>query len=173
MRTSKLVQPVMGAAMVLSTVLMPAPASAATITYPDRAHDIGTGADILGVRVNNARRVVVTVRHRNLQRTANPHVALYIDTRPKRPGPEFVLDVNVWEYYLWPTKHWQGYGDAPLACHHGGTFNYRTEKTYMPISRACLGYPGRVRVSVVAADACHRRDWAPGYHAFSTWVPRH
>mgnify|MGYP003297241033 CR=1 FL=1 len=54
----------------------------------------------------------------------------------------------------------------------GGTFDYRTETTSMPISRACLGRPGKVRVSVVAADGGSRGDWAPGYHRFSPWVGR-
>lgn len=172
MRTSTLLQHLVAGLIILGTVVTPSPAQAETTTFRDPAGDIATGADILGVRVHNARRVVVTVHHRDLRRAASPGVGLYLDTRPGRPGPEYVLDVNVWEYYLWPTKGWQPTGDAPLACHHGGRFNYRTETTSMPISRACLGHPGRVRVSVVARNGGHRRDWAPGHHRFSRWVER-
>jgi hypothetical protein len=172
MRMTGIVKALVAGVLVVGTVLTPSAAAADTISFRDPANDIAGGADILGVRVSNARRVVVTVRHRDLRRAAAPLVSLFIDTRPRRPGPEFVLAVNVWEYYLWPTRDWQPVGDAPLSCRHGGWFDYRTETTSLPISRACLRHPGRVRVSVVAANGGSRKDWAPGHHRFSAWVSR-
>lgn len=161
-----------GALVAATTVVVGAgPAQAATYSFDDPAGDIPTGADILRVTVNNGRRIVVKISHRDLDRAAHPAVFVYLDTKRSRSGPEFVMDVNQYEWYLWRTRHWKRTGDAPLGSPYSGRFDYDTNVTTIRIPRRTVGYPGKVRVSVVALNGSSV-DYAPGYRTFCRWVPR-
>lgn len=161
-------------ASLMAGSLIASPAAFAdTYSFRDPAYDIHAGADILKVRVTNERHVVVVVRHRNLRRAATPAVSVMVDTNRRRPGPEFSVDLNINELYVWPVRRWKTYGDAPVGCPVSGRFDYQADLTRIVMARGdgCLRPRGPVRVSV-AASASSRQDWAPGYHRFSPWVRR-
>jgi hypothetical protein len=148
------------------------PAYAASDSLRDPAGDLASGADIRSVRIYNERPIVVKVFHRDLRRSASPSVSVYIDTNVSRSGPEYVLNVSVWEWYMWRTRGWRAVGGYPLASTYFGRFDYSTEVTTVRIPRRSLGYPGHIRVSVVARDGRGAPDHAPRYHAFSPWLGR-
>lgn len=148
------------------------PAYAASHSFGDRAGDIASGADIRSVRISNGSAIIVRVFHRDLRRSANPSVSVYVDTIASRSGPEYVLNVSVWEWYMWRTRRWRAVDGYPLASAYSGRFDYATELTTVRIPRRSLGYPGRIRVNVVARNGFGAQDHAPGYHAFSPWVRR-
>jgi hypothetical protein len=153
-------------------VAMLQPAHAATYSFSDPAGDIASGADIQRVRVDNGRPVVVKVFHRDLRRAALPGVAVYLDTNRSRSGPEYLLNINRYEWYMWRTRGWTAVGDAPLSRPFTGRLDYDRDVTTARIPRRSLGYPGRIRVNVTAHNSGSARDHAPSYHTFSRWVSR-
>jgi hypothetical protein len=44
-------------------------------------------------------------------------------------APEFSVDLNINELYVWRTRRWQRYGDAPVGCPATGGFDYRADLT--------------------------------------------
>lgn len=161
-------------ASLLAASLIASPAAVAdTGSFSDPAHDIRAGADVLTVQVTNERRVAVVVRHRNLRRSATPAVSVMVDTDPNRPGPEFSVDLNINELYVWRMRRWQRHGDAPIGCPVTGGFDYRADLTRVMMARRgdCLRPRGPIRVSVAALGRSGT-DWAPGYRRFSPWVRR-
>lgn len=158
-------------ASLLAASLIASPAAVAdTYVFGDPADDIRAGADIRKVRVTNERRVVVVVRHRDLRRAATPGVSVMVDNNRRRPGPEFSVDLNINELYVWPVRRWKRYGDAPIGCPVTGRLDYQADLTRVVMARGdkCLRHRGPVRVSVAASG-----DWAPGYRRFSPWVRRY
>lgn len=165
------------ALVVLATVTsgLQIPAQADTVTVADRTGEVAAGTDILRARVTNGpRRVVVTTRHRELRRTAFGGLGIFLDTRPGRPGPEYVFFAGIGDGTDWNFSRadgWRRVG-SPLRCDTRYRIDFRRDVTRASISRACLRNTGRVRVAVLASTGNGAQDWAPGRRTFSRWVAR-
>jgi len=172
---TKIVMVVASAALVATGTT--APAQADQHTFKDRRGDLRSGLDVRTVKVtNNGPWIKFRSRHRNLK--YGPHVrggvvAFFIDTIPRRKGPEFKLYTPVGfhsEYYLMKTRRWKtvppGMG---LGCRIKANINYRKDAVWFAVKRVCLANAylrkvGRIRVSVRATQirkGPNRRDWAP------------
>src|SRR5690625_3997302 len=118
-----------------------APAQADQHTFKDRRGDLRSGLDVRTVKVtNNGPWIKFRSRHRNLK--YGPHVrggvvAVFIDTIPRRKGPEFKLYTPVGfhsEYYLMKTRRWKtvppGMG---LGCRIKANINYRKDAVWFAV----------------------------------------
>jgi Family of unknown function (DUF6636) len=152
------------------------PAEAATKVFHDQAGDVSSGIDVTRVRVDNAKRLVLTAQHHSLTRHATQSVGYFLDTDRLRPGPEFVVvggfpgsDWNVFKARGWQAVGW------PSTCPVNMVISYPGDFTRFALARSCLkGNRGRVRVSLFAtrknADGTTAREYMPGHHRFSPWV---
>ena len=149
------------------------PANAATRTFSDAHADVGNGMDIHSVRVaNGARYLSVTTRHRSLQ---TGEIEIYVDTLASSPGPEFALFSIVKRDGDWMVvklrRNW-GSGTGPRDCNSNVRWSDWANTFTATLARACIGYAGRVRISVRVLPSRGRIDWAPGYRRFTPWVAK-
>ena len=141
---------------------------------------MATTADIYWVRVDNAtasrQEVRVALRQENIlgpQRFADM-LYLYFDTRANRHGPEFMYRVGN-DSALFHMRSWSSRGEQvrPRSCGQAGG-STRHDQWRMNFSRACLGDPGRVRISAHLTRFYPRdsSDWAKARRTWSPWVGR-
>lgn len=163
-------------------------ATADAAAFRDARGDMSQGADIHKVRVVNEKRVRVKVTHRDLVRSfrSGSSIAVYIDTDPKRSGPEYVLQGATFEggdYALLKADGFQAAGNrqAPL---HGGSYlmrlDFDRDVARIAIDRVVLGNPGKVRVAVkTGAEMLPKGsrtpgptevDWLTAPETFTPWV---
>jgi hypothetical protein len=97
---------------------------------------------------------------------------VYIDTRPRRPGPEFQLFAGQ-DVVLWRTRGWRAVDLARcdpdfVRLRHGPS------RYVAAIGRGCLGNPGKIRVAVKVTRnaAVGSHDWAKARRTFLGWVNR-
>ncbi|MFS3130006.1 hypothetical protein ACLM5J_16520 [Nocardioides sp. Bht2] len=146
----------------------------------DGADVTATLNDILTVRLAHTKTTVrVRTTYQDLRKAVDDggaSTSIYLDTRPKRPGPEFALVAGLQlgtDYQLVRVKNWKLVGE-PLSCQHDFDVVWPKETTRLVVKRSCLGNPAKVRVSqrvTDMADASHPvRDWAPDRRQFSAWA---
>lgn len=139
-------------------------------------------ADILRVRVVNdpaaQRPIVVRVRLASVR--AGDGVLVWLDTDPWHAGPEHLAGgiANSDALGVARVPGWTG---APKAV-DCPAFRMAYDQWRPPpeavlrVPRACVGWPGAVRVSVTSRRTAGAgppvRDFAPARHAFYGWVPR-
>lgn len=168
----------------LATTLLAGAATAETTTFKDARGDLDHGADITRVRVVNEDRVKVRVVHRDLVRSyeSGSSMAIFFDTDRSRKGPEFVFQGATFEgadYALLRAKGWKPKSRqaVPLRCGYDMALNYARDTATVRLDRACLGYPGRIRVEVKTGGtgdepATSGVDWLGTPRTFTPWVTR-
>jgi len=163
------------------TLTQLAPANADGIGVSDPA-DLDHGVDLRSVEVaHGARNLVVTTTHADLQESyrTGSSGAVFLDTDPTDPGPEYVLSGGYFvgtDYILlttdgFATKKW---GD-PVEGSYRMKADYDTEQVRMRISRDALGSPAEVRVAVRVAGTRPNgkdtaQDWLGAPRTFTDWV---
>lgn len=153
-----------------------APAQAASGSWRDPSGDVAKrGIDLHRVTVrNHDDRLVVRLDTDDITKRDGGGTQVWIDTRPRRRGPEFVMSGGVGtatDFYIWRTRGWQPTGAMPLPCALRMKVDYRQDKVRWTTGEDCLGDYGKVRVSV-AAGRGNVTDLSPARHRFHPWVAR-
>ncbi|HEX5878556.1 MAG TPA: hypothetical protein VF468_09570 [Actinomycetota bacterium] len=168
------------AAVVMSTMIVSAPAHADVREFHDAVGDTGgSSSDIDLVRVNNGgpagNRVIVTTEVGDLD--FDDRVALWVDTVADNPGPEYrsVAIPNSDAIELRRVNTFHGTGQhvdcAGLRISADAT---GPDRVRFSIPRACMQKPCDVRVSLRGRfpdDDGTVVDWAPAVRRFFGWVP--
>jgi hypothetical protein len=144
--------------------------------------DLGHGVDLRSVEVEHkARNVVVTTTHSDLRPSfrSGSSGAVYLDTDPADPGPEYLLSGGYFvgtDYVLLEVDGFsrKAMGD-PVEGSYRMSIDYDTEQVRMRMSREAIGSPDEVRVAVRVAgsrpDGSNtRRDWLGEPRSFTEWV---
>ncbi len=152
-------------------------AAADTATFTDRLNDARRGVDIERVRVDNGRRILVTVHFDKLNRRSSG-LAVYFDTRGPDAGPEYVaaggLSPEGSDWQAVRIENWRG-GNAHLLLRCDIDMRIRRAKDTVTfdIARGCFNRPDRIRVAAQAnGRKVSQHDWAPKRHRFYDWVRR-
>ena len=157
-----------------------APASAESTSFTDGADASGSLNDILRVRVNHGAeraKVVVTFADLRKRSAGGPAgIAVFLDTKQGRKGPELRLDSglqNGTDYTLHRAKSWKPVGD-PKTCAHDVDLKFGKDKLVLTTTRACIGTPTRLRVGAKMTDffdASHPiHDWMKGARRWTATV---
>ncbi len=167
-------------ALALGTVAVPAHAAERTIE--DGRNDVSHGVDLRSVKLVNEKNVRVVVRHKNLVRSpqSGAGMTVWLDTDRSRRGPEYAFVGGLFEgtdYALLRTNGWDTSQGRRV---HAGTYemklDYAKDVTRIRISRAALGRPGEVRLSVRAGgqqeDGEQVTDWLRSRRHLTAWVAR-
>ena len=179
MRTTLLSAAALSVAALTLTQLPPATADGIGVSDPADLHH---GVDLRSVVVDHkANNLVVTTTHTNLRETfrSGSGGAVFIDTDPADPGPEYVVVGGYFvgtDYSLLHTDGFAGstWGD-PVEGSYRMTVDYDKERVRTRISRETLGSPEQVRVAVRVAGtrtdgSSTRRDWLGAPRSFTEWV---
>lgn len=162
----------LAAALAATTLVLAvaAPALAARTTRSDPADAGGSLSDLRRVSVNHGPEVVlVKVRFSDLRPTSeagSAGMAIYLDTRRGRLGPELRLDTGLQsgtDYQLTRARDWRSVGE-PLTCAHGLELDFGADLATFRVARSCLGYPAGVRVAVKMVDQYD------GSHPVTDWI---
>lgn len=167
-------------ALAATTVAVAAPAHAEATTVKDGADTTASLQDIRKVRVNHrADDLKVRMGFTDLrkQSDAGPSsIAIFVDTRKARKGPEFRLGSGLQDgtdYQLVRMKDWKPVGE-PLTCDHDLVLDFREDRLVFTASRACLGLPGEVRVGAKMTDLYDGShpvvDWLEGPRHWTQWL---
>ena len=171
-------------AVVTATLIMLAvaiaPAAATKASYDDPADATASLTDIRHVTVKHApKHVKVKVRFTDLRRTSDggsASLAIPIDTRGARSGPEFLLVTGLqagMDYQLLRMKHDKPVGE-PLSCSHDVQLDYAADVLTFKAARHCLGDPARVRIGVRMRDdydSSHPvTDWLGDPDSYTGWL---
>ncbi|MEP9365429.1 hypothetical protein ABLE68_20850 [Nocardioides sp. CN2-186] len=147
-----------------------APAAAVRAAYDDPADASASLSDIRHVSVKHGpTRVKLHVRFTELRRTSDggpASLAILLDTRTDRTGPEFRLVSGLQEgmdYQLVRMKHGKPVGE-PLTCAHDVRLDFAANVLAFTVDRTCLDDPGRVRIGV------RMRDEYDGSHPVTDWL---
>lgn len=175
---------VAGAALAAS---MASPATADSAVIGDKAGDLKGGFDIRSVTVdNNGGWITASSKHRNLKygpKAPGGGISLFIDTIPKRKGPEFRFGGPVGfdgDYALVKMRNWKAVGD-PLNCQLRYGVNYKRDVVNYGVTRRCLDRAfdhrvGAIRVAIKAAQSTKhgqpKVDWLPSAGHLSAPVLR-
>lgn len=158
-----------------------APASADSIGVKD-PKDLAHGADLRSVQVEHkARTIVVTTTHTDLRESfrSGSSGAVYLDTDPADPGPEYVFAGGYFVGTDYQVVRVDGFSHAswgePVEGSYAMRIDYDREQVRMRVSRAALGSLDEVRVAVKVAgsrpDGSNtRRDWLGEPRSFTEWV---
>jgi hypothetical protein len=169
------------AATLALTQLSPANADSIGVKDPQ---DLGHGVDLRSVQVEHkARTIVVTTTHTDLRRSfrSGSSGAVYLDTDPADPGPEYVFAGGYFVGTDYQLLEVDGFSNAtwgePAEGSYAMRIDYDAEHVRMRISRETLGSPDEVRVAVRVAgsrpDGSNtRRDWLGEPRSFTEWVAR-
>ncbi len=147
--------------------------------------DTSHGSDLRAVRVKHTdRSIVVTTRHTNLRRSwrSGSAGAVYLDTDPADPGPEFVFVGGYFVGTDYQLVHTEGFGHKRWGARVDGSYemkvDYAKERVRMRMSRKALDRPDAVRVSVRVAGTRSDGssdglvDWLGEPRSFTPWVDR-
>ena len=146
--------------------------------------DLAHGADLRSVQVEHkARNIVVTTTHTDLRRSfrSGSSGAVYLDTDPADPGPEYVFAGGYFVGTDYQLLEVDGFSNTtwgePAEGSYAMRIDYDAEHVRMRISRETLGSPDEVRVAVRVAgsrpDGSNtRRDWLGEPRSFTEWVAR-
>lgn len=167
------------AAVLTLAQLAPANADGIGVSDPE---DLNHGVDLLSVEVQHgSRNLVVTTTHTDLQKSyrTGSSGALFIDTDPSDPGPEYVLaggyfvgtDYNLLSTEGFATSTW----GEPVEGSYRMRVDYDAEQVRVRISRDAIGSPEQVRVAVRVGGTRPngrntRRDWLGDPRTFTDWV---
>jgi hypothetical protein len=169
------------AATLALTQLAPANADSIGVTDPK---DLAHGADLRSVQVEHkASNIVVTTTHTDLRRSfrSGSSGAVYLDTDPADPGPEYVFAGGYFVGTDYQLLEVDGFSNStwgePAEGSYAMRIDYDAEHVRMRISRETLGSPDEVRVAVRVAgsrpDGSNtRRDWLGEPRSFTEWVAR-
>ncbi|MBS2938182.1 hypothetical protein KDN32_10540 [Nocardioides sp. J2M5] len=154
--------------------LVAAPAGAEYYSIDDPADATASLSDITGFdAMHGSRKLLVKVRFAELVRSSAAGLSVYIDTDRAARGPEYVLSSGLGDgtdYVLTKARGWHG-SDDRVDCDYSARPKWRKDVFRAVVSRACLGDPAEVRVSVKMvdeADGSHPvMDWAPKRHRWS------
>ena len=180
MRTTLLSAATLAVAALALTQL---PASADGIGVED-PQDLDHGVDLRSVEVQHGgRNIVVTTTHTDLVEsyTSGSSGAVFLDTDPGDPGPEYVLLGGYFvgtDYNLVSTDGFaQSAVGEPVEGSYRMTVDYDLDQVRMRISRKALGNPDEVRVAVRVAGTRPngkntKKDWLGEPRSFTDWVAR-
>lgn len=156
------------------------PASAEVTSAHDGADATASLNDMLRMGVNHgAERVTVRIRFTDLRKTseAGPAgIAVFLDTRSGRKGPEFRLGSGLQsgtDFQLMRTRDWRPVGE-PKTCQHDVDLQFARDRLLFTVARACIGEPNRVRVGAKMTDHFDGShpviDWIKKRHGWTAWV---
>jgi hypothetical protein len=168
----------LGVALTAATTV---PAAAERVARRDPA-DVGGASlnDIRRVTVDHrAHKLVVRVRVTDLRRRSQGGPAgltIRLDTRARRPGPEFGLATGLYrgtDFQLLRMRHGRPVGE-PLTCRHDLRLGFASDVVRFEAARSCLGTPRLVRVGVKVTDefdASHPvTDWLGRRGSYTRWL---
>jgi hypothetical protein len=176
-RTTRLLA---AAALAALTVGVAAPAHAEATTVKDGADTTASLQDIRKVRVvHGADRLKVRMGFTDLRKKSDAggsSIAIFIDTRKARTGPEFRLGSglqNGTDYQLMRVKDWKAVGE-PLSCDHHLELDFGEDRLVFTASRPCLESPAKLRIGAKMTDmydASHPVvDWLEGPRHWTPWL---
>lgn len=157
-------------------------AEAATVTLKDKK-DAPKSIDIRSVKVKHTKtKVVITLKIRDLPKKHNPNADyfVWIDSNRRSGSPNFMMGSWAMHQSFATTKGWVsaagelGYGDL-TNCSFSTKRNGKKNTVTFTTTRACLGYPGKVRVSASAhllVKGAWKSDYAKKSKAFTKWVKK-
>lgn len=163
----------------LALTQLPASADGIGVTDPK---DLGHGVDLRSVEVQHGgRNVVVTTTHTDLVESfrSGSSGAVFLDTDPSDPGPEYVLLGGYFvgtDYALVSTDGFaRSAVGEPVEGSYRMTVDYERDQVRMRISRDAIGDPDEVRVAVRVAGSrpdgsSTKRDWLGDPRSFTDWV---
>jgi len=169
-----------GAASLLTTVAVALPAQADTRTFTDRAGDTGTGADITWVKVANGSGGGhrIAVRAEIGQLGIEDFFTFWFDTASLDAGPEYKVVVYPNSDGI-QLRVLDEFGEKGRGVRCEGlrarADAFGPDEVSVSVPRSCMGYPGKVRVSLrgrYVDDGHQVRDWAPAERKFFDWVQR-
>ena len=166
------------AGLTLGLIGLAAPANAERYSIDDPADAAGSNNDILELTyVHGAENVRFVITVADLRAASTAGATLFLDTKPKRKGPEFGLGTGLGsgtDYALFRTKGWKSTGNQPVDCDYQLRLRYKTDRVVGTISRECLNNPTKIAGAVKMVDnfdPSHPiRDWAPGTRTFGQRV---
>jgi len=179
MRRTILSAATLSVAALALTQLAPANADGIGVSDPE---DLAHGADLRSVEVEHkARNVVITTTHTDLVESfrSGSSGAVFIDTDPADPGPEFVFLGGYFvgtDYNLVSTDGFaRSAVGEPVEGSYRMTVDYDRDQVRMRISREALGDPDEVRVAVRVAGTKPngkntKQDWLGAPRSFTDWV---
>ncbi len=179
MRSALLSAAAVSVAALTLTHLAPASADGIGVSDP---RDLHHGVDLRSVVVEHkAHNVVVTTTHTNLRPSfrSGSAGAVFLDTDPSAPGPEYVFVGGYFVGTDYQLLHTEGFGHKkwgePVEGSYRMRVDYDREHVRMRISRETLGAPQQVRVAVRVAGTRRdgsdtRRDWLGEPRSFTDWV---
>lgn len=181
MRTTILSAATVSVAALALTQLAPAHADGIGVSDP---RDLDHGVDLRSVEVqHNPRNIVVTTTHTNLRPSfrSGSSGAVFLDTDPVDPGPEYVFAGGYFEGTDYQLLHTDGFASStwgePVEGSYRMRIDYEAEHVRMRVARAALGDPEVVRVAVRVAGtrsdgSTTAKDWLGAPRSFTEWVAR-
>ena len=154
------------------------PAQADVRRFTDARGDTPSSVDIRSVVLDNSttarHKVIVVVRQDDVR--VGDSIDIYLDTRPRNPGPEYLIGgATASEAVMSHVDKWKGVGrEVPSRCGYRLKIHEVIDVTRAVIPRRCLAKPGRVRVAVKATRGypVTSRDWAKAKRTWFAWVAR-
>jgi hypothetical protein len=144
--------------------------------------DLDHGVDLRSVEVEHgAANVVVTTTHTDLRRSfrSGSSGAVFLDTDPADPGPEYVLAGGFFVGTDYTLLHTDGFATStwgdPVEGSYRMKVDYDRETVRFRIARDAIGSPAEVRVAVRVAgtrpDGSNTaKDWLGDPRSFTDWV---
>lgn len=168
------------AALTLATVAVAAPAHAESTTVRDGADATASLNDIRKVRIDHgADELKVRMGFTDLRKKSDAgsaSIAILIDTKKARKGPEFRLGSglqNGTDYQLMRVKDWKIVGE-PMTCDHDLDLAFAKDRLVFTAARPCLGSPAELRIGAKMTDmydASHPVvDWLEGPRQWTPWL---
>lgn len=179
MRTTLLSVAALTVAALALTQATPATADGIGVSDP---RDLDHGVDLRSVVVDHgAGNVVVTTTHTNLRPSfrSGSAGAVFLDTDPATPGPEYVFVGGYFDGTDYQLLHTDGFARRTWGVPVDGSYrmrlDYDKEQVRMRIARDAIGSPEQVRVAVRVAGtrrdgSSTARDWLGEPRSFTDWV---
>ena len=160
----------LAAALGLSLIAAPAYAEKVHVDDPDDGIGNVTPLDVVAVDARFGEKLArVHVHFQDLRPTSDGgpgSVEIYIDTKPKRKGPEFRIVTGLQEgtdYQLTRMRDWKPVGE-PSTCTHKVRLDFENDVVHAAFGKDCIRYPKKLRVGVKMTDL-----W-DGSHPVTDWL---